>query len=576
MEKIKIKKIIKKSISHKDKTKIKNTKSNERTILFSSPKKFGKSNSLINFLQTKNNNDLEKINGGLNKNMSIKKIKIRKKSSSIDRNLYSRSIFGKINKNIDKIKDLTERTIGMMKKNIKIIDDELSQSKLNFKNFNSFNDSFFNDFNRNKNNFKKRININKFIFNKTFSHNKINSYSSRNHLNNNNKLSMFAGENKLNENEKNYIVNPYTSRNISPINYNNSICKSPDINNYKQIKNSFLEHHRNFNIKGQVLRAHAYKIFNISPFLMSQSYFIKEQEFQLKCIMNKIKLIIDNIDYFKKNYMNNNDFHKAFKNMKTMEQAKFNLIIEEICVLLLKLVPLILKNYNYSIEKLLYIGCPDIIKESLKIPFDEIECLYMNWNFLINIMTYFNTCVDLFKVIQKKIAEFKYDINEFAIINIYLDLARFNTSSIICISKVNIQNIIQEETFLEKINLNKNGKDKRQNKKSEDILERYHRRHKKKLADDILKIKRINKALNIKSKINQYTYSPQPEKKFVSYTDRGNKNNILNSHLIKSMMKYFKKSVKNKIISEQIIERYKSMEFERIQKKTEENIFSEF
>jgi hypothetical protein len=309
---------------------------------------------------------------------------------------------------------------------------------------------------------------------------------------------------------------------------------------------------------------------------MSQTYFIKEQEFQLQCIMNKIKLIIDNIEYFNQNYMNNNNFHKAFKIMKTKEQAKFNLIMEEICVLLLKLVPLILKNYNYAIEKLLFIGSPDIAKESLNMPFDETECLYMNYNFLMQVIIYFKTCVKLFKVIQKKIAGFKYDINEFTIINIYLDLARFNSSSIICISKANIQNIIQDESFLEKLKLKKNSKYRLQYKKSENILERYHRRHKRRIDDDILKLKRINKALNLKNKINHYTYySPQPERKVVSYTDRGNKRNLLNSHLIKSMMKYFNKSVKNKIISEQIIGRYKSMEFERIHKKTERAIISE-
>ena len=577
MEKLK-KKLIKKSISHKDRITIKNNKLNERKILFSITKNFGKSNSLINVIQIKSNNDFGKINEDLYKNNSVKKIKVIKRASNIDRNLYSRSIFGKINESIDKIKDLTNRNIEMMKKNIKIIDDELSQSKLNFKNYNSFNsDSFFKDLNKNKNKFTKRLNINKFNFNKTFSNKIINSYSNKNLLNNNNKFSMLALENNINENEKNYILNSSTPRNMSPINYNNIIYNSPDINSDKKIKISFLEHHRNFNIDGQVLRAHAFKVFNISPILMSQSYFIKEQELQLQSIMDKIKLIIDNIEYFKQNYMNNNNFHRAFKNMKTIEQSKFNLIMEEICTLILKLVPLILKNYNYAIEKLLFIGCPDITKESLNIPFDETECLYMNYNFLMQIMVYFNTCVKLFKVIQKKIAGFKYDINEFTIINIYLDLARFNSSSIICISNANIQNIIKDESFLEKIKLKRNSKYRRQYKKSEDILERYHRRHKRKIDDDILKLKRINKALNLKNKVNQYTYySPQPERKVLSYTDRGNKPNLLNSHLIKSMMKYFNKSVKNKIISEQIIERYKSMEFERIHKKNEGNIISDF
>ena len=42
---------------------------------------------------------------------------------------------------------------------------------------------------------------------------------------------MFIIENNINENEKNYILNPSTPRNMKPINYNNIICKSPDIKN---------------------------------------------------------------------------------------------------------------------------------------------------------------------------------------------------------------------------------------------------------------------------------------------------------------------------------------------------------
>jgi hypothetical protein len=52
---------------------------------------------------------------------------------------------------------------------------------------------------------------------------------------------------------------------------------------------------------------------------------------------------------------------------------------------------------------------------------------------------------------------------------------------------------------------------------------------------------------------------------------KDNKNDsILNSSLIKNMMKYFQKSVKAKIISQQVIERFKTNELNRL-KNLEDN-----
>ena len=52
-----------------------------------------------------------------------------------------------------------------------------------------------------------------------------------------------------------------------------------------------------------------------------------------------------------------------------------------------------------------------------------------------------------------------------------------------------------------------------------------------------------------------------------------NKNpSILNSSLIKDMMKYFNKNIKAKIISQQVIERFKNNELKRIKNNRNNNI----
>ena len=300
---------------------------------------------------------------------------------------------------------------------------------------------------------------------------------------------------------------------------------------------------------------------------MSKTYFIKDSESQIKCIINKIKLIIDNFDYFKTNYMNKNHFNKAFNNMENKKKAKFNLILEEICILLLKLIPLLLKNFYNVMDKLLYIECPDIKKESLYTPKDEKECLNMNFIFLNKVIDYFQGCFELYKVIQTKIGKFKYTVNEFTIINIFLDLTRYNSSRIIWISNTNIKKVEQDQEIIKK--LEKRYKDKKINE--ENILERYNKRHKIQISDDDLKLNRINNALNINYKISHFCHSPENDNTkrkidkifYNNDVDFIRKRGLFNSYLVNSMMKYFEKNFRTKIIAQQVIERYRAMENER-------------
>ena len=570
MEKKKLNELIKRSTSfpnNESMTKLKNISNIINT------KNLRKINSLndINIDKTQIIKDILNKNKNFHENLNIKNyINFNKKLKPI-------TIFERANIEFDKIKDLNNKIMGILKKNIRFIDNELFYKKFNkykFKNCKSFN-SYHNLFNKtneskintNTNINKNTKNISNYIeTNNCSNYNKITSYdvyktynkfnnmnynSSKINITTNNNISLFsiAGDSKI-TNKSNDFLKSSISSNFSPIKQNSINNKLSKIYSVKKLKNGLI-HKRNFIIDEKTLINHINEIFNISPLLMSKTYTIKDPVFQLKCIMNKIKLIIDNIEYFKSNYINKNNFNKAFKNMTNKDKAKFNLILEEICTLLLKLIPLLLKNFNNTMDKLLYSRCPDIKKESLKEPENEKDCLNMNCIFLNKIIIYFQGCIELYKVIQIKIIEFKYDINEFNIINIFLDLLRYNSSRIICISNTNIQKVNQEQELIQKIDI------KRENikNKDENSLERYHRRHKIIRKDNSLKLNRINHVLNMKNKVDNIKYLSEPEN---SIYKKNNKpyHNLLNSFLINSMMKYFKENVRTQIIAQQLIERY--------------------
>ena len=561
MDETKIKKIIKKSLSFTNIEKNSYTKS-----------------KISDFINSKQNSFKYKkvpLKLKINKNTDIEK---EKQNNIFFNSNSTQTIFEKINRNINKIKDINIKAFGALTKNIKNIEKELFHKKFTYnKNqYNRFNKSSFSfnvknnnsnsiinsDYNKNKNLYNK---IDDVIFNKTTTNSsyiKSDKDFNRNHpLSNNISIYSTTVGNIVNKSGDCEYNKQQTSSNFSQTKENN-VCKKSDgdsINSFP-INNQNLLHKRIFNIDERILRTHAYQLFKISPLLMTQNYFIKNSESQLKSIMNKIKLINSNLDYFKGEYLNKNHFNKAFNYMENKKKAEFNLIIEEICNLMLKLIPLLLKNFNRAMNKLLRIQKPDIITESLNNPKDEIECLKMNILFLNKVINYFNGCLELYKVIQVKITEFKYNINEFAIINIFLDLTRYNSSKLICVSNEYIQKVEQEEEIIKKFDIRNNNK--KIDKDKEDDLERYHKRHRNKIRGDILKLNRINYALDLKNKRNDYCISPRTDNdKRKIYIKEGG---LFNSYLINSMMKYFDKRVRNRIIAEQVIERYKSMENKKI------------
>ena len=54
------------------------------------------------------------------------------------------------------------------------------------------------------------------------------------------------------------------------------------------------------------------------------------------------------------------DFRLAFINMENPIKAEFNYIIEELCVLLIRIIPQLLKGFYNSLDQLLFINIPGI------------------------------------------------------------------------------------------------------------------------------------------------------------------------------------------------------------------------
>ena len=610
-------------------SKLSNSQGNSKTIYNSNSNiliqenKNNNNSSNINHSQSQLNNNISKENSKqelknsiLSKSRNKKLLKLsvvkskRKPQTFIgEKNLPNPTIFQKIITDLDKVKTKADKTLDVMKKNLRLTRNEISKRReyqkqsqlistniLNFekneeKKRNLYN---FNISNDNNNNSQQSLYLSKFknknisnIFPNISSNNMNQSISNGSTMINLNNMNENSEVNTINMNNTSYNMNVYNgfktgirSRSqlniIHPNNKNKSkfgfsdklyLKEIPRVS-LKSIKNEYqnkplfafeknknyykdMYHLRNLDFPLKIVRHHCYKIYGIPAILVEQNSFNKDPEINSLTIINKIQLIQDNIDYFKINLMYKNEFLEAFNNMENYQKSEFNYNIEEICCVIIKIIPIIFQNYYDIIKKLLYIVIPDLVEEREKKPENEKECLNINYSFLNASSEYFNICFEVYKVLNKKYNRFNYSINEFAPLNSYLDLVRYNTTNLISTANSFINKTKNDIKILDKLEVGL--KMKKAEKEEVDIFERYHRRHRKVALDEDIKIERINRALNLKSRINRPEIN---EAKCFDKYKVNKKVSAFNSSVFRDMMKYFKPNIKAKIIAQQVIDRY--------------------
>ena len=469
---------------------------------------------------------------------------------------YPKTFYQKIYNNIEKMKIKADRTIKVMRRNLRITNHDVFLRATNLVNINTLINrglKLKKESLKKKENKKNNANSEQELFEEQNKKNEdyIDS-NSKNKQYNKRKIDNSLSEKKNLGLEK-ISLKPFYNIKLKP--FYIPLFKSLE-NNNKYYKNMY--HTRFSEMKDSTNTNEVSKKIYDAPYILQKvNIFLKQPEVQLKSIYNKLKLLLNNIQYFYNNFLIKREFRHAFINMENPVKAHFNMIIEEVCILVVKLIPLILKEFYFSLSQLLFINIPQINEEMEKTPSNEIECLKYNIHFFQKVKDYYSACVDIYNVIQKQIAEFKFSPNEFTALNNILDLARYNSTNLISMANTQIEKTKNDDDIFNNFEIGLNIKKKKYYEK-ESGFERFHKRRKIKLLDDKEKINRIKSALNIGTKDlhNQF---------IVKLNNKENENqSILNSYLIKDMMNYFTPEIKQKIISQQVIERFKKIELERL------------
>ena len=325
--------------------------------------------------------------------------------------------------------------------------------------------------------------------------------------------------------------------------------------NKKVYKNMY--HIRTLDFSLFDVRKQLSKIYGMPALLVEQNSFEDDHDMNSLLLNNKIRIIKDNIEHFKMNIMHRKEFLEAFNNMENYQKAELNYNLEEISCILIQTIPVLMQNYY---ETLITIVIPNIKQERLKKPESETQCLNLNYAFFNSAIEYFNICLEVYHILNLKENRFIYTITDFGILNSYLDLIRYLTNNLNSMS----------DAFIAFINKTKNDKKildrmeivlnlKKPIRKKIDILERFHKRHRKQASEWELKIERVNRALNMDSiskslenkdkKSNWRKFKIKEKNSFIQKS-------AFNSDVFRSMLKYFKPEIKSKIIALQIVDRF--------------------
>ena len=615
--------------------------------------------SLNKFSDSDKSNDITRAKEELSKNKKYTKIKIVKKDErkSVKRSSYiplpekqiksPRTIFQRMIVNLDKLKIRTDKTLEVMRKNLRITRDEIKKRREQEREMQIMSSTYMQNIGEKKNkrkknylmNFKYKNNINNSLYitnykNKSLSNifpnistnnnsNNINynynqsisngsttiinfvndtATKSNNKTNNTNNINTSFNMNSANKtlNKKSFSQTTKNKNSPKKTKANNdsdseekiNLLKIPEINlssinstiaikplfpidKYNRAyKNMF--HYRTLDFSLLYIRKQLYKIYGMPALLVEQTTFSKDNDLNTLSINNKIRLIQDNIDHFKINIMYKNDFLEAFNNMESYQKAEFNCNLEETSCVLIKMIPIILQNYYEIVKKLVSIAIPNIKQERLKKPETESQCLNYNYSFFNSSSEYFNICLEVYRILNLKVNRFVYSIQDFGPLNSYLDILRYTTTNIISMSSSFISKTKNDKKILDKMEVGLSLK--KAEVEEVDILERYHKRHRKQNSEWDLKIERVKRALDMKdgnmSKPEDYSDKRKYWSKFkIKGKHPGVKRSAFNNSIFRSMLKYFKPEIKSKIIALQIVDRFemKKNEMNNIQEEDENN-----
>ena len=330
---------------------------------------------------------------------------------------------------------------------------------------------------------------------------------------------------------------------------------SIDSNEKSSVNSIYRARKKRFSFNLQAL-INKHKNFYVVPlqFLTSLSMKHLSEDYKHNFIKNRMNLLLDNIHFFRDEYLNNPLLHSSFINLNNELQINYNKDLELLCSLCLEIPKILLGDFYSSIDQFLYCKIPSTKEYSRRIYDNESEIFISNLKLLCEIITYIGSCKEVYELLVKKVEHLKISEHNFKLLEYYLNFSRYYSSSISSMAKGYIEKLQNDKEFLRKFEEETKLIPKSKPKPT-DLLTRIHERSKPKEKDVIKKITRIEKALNLHKRT--YDDDFQERKKKMEREEIINVKSMLHSNIITKLLKYVNIKTKEKIIAQRVVDRYR-------------------
>jgi hypothetical protein len=249
----------------------------------------------------------------------------------------------------------------------------------------------------------------------------------------------------LHSEKRYYLTNSNEKNKTESSRQNNSEDQKPNIPN--KITSMYKNHSRirTFNVE---YITNWYESSGFSSPIFSY-VLLNNVEYQSKIIIDDIKVLIENLQFYKLNYLSSEDLLSMFKNITLKRQVEYNKLLEETSGLLFDISHVILLDFSNYLEKFLSVNPPNKPKDC-KIKQEE-DAFINNCRFLSENFIFFKSCFDVYCILIKSVDDMIIPYKTFVKLMQFLARARYNVSCLIMTSKNAIKNLQFDENNLDKM-----------------------------------------------------------------------------------------------------------------------------
>lgn len=240
---------------------------------------------------------------------------------------------------------------------------------------------------------------------------------------------------------------------------------------------------------------------------------VNNLDYQSSILIDEMKVLMDNVENFKMNFLNGKEFFNFFSNMEGKKQAELNIKIEKTCGLLIQIANLILLDFANYLEKFVSVRPPHPDRLMMRMVKNEDQEFFTNIKLFKDITQFMKGCKEVYLALVNQVDDMVIPFQEFVKVCQFLSRCRMNISELIFTAKNSLSNHYSDKQLYKKYSNFKERQDKQRNqgqkgkslnvnrnknfvREKEDLADKIRRQLKFRVNEDNERIRHLNNLLN--------------------------------------------------------------------------------